>query len=123
MAFKKMYMDMKLNLIHLKTFFYLAYIHVLVDKKPNCKHKQRNVSLICYDGNSKTYCCYEPTIQKIVVTKEVTFDEFNLGLQGMKDPLLSLGTCIVTRLELSTIKHDVQEKNNDNGFDFPCNKV
>jgi hypothetical protein len=58
-----------------------------------------------------------------VVIKEVIFDEFNIGLQGVKDPLLSLGTCIVTRLELLTIKHDVQRKNNDNGFDFPCNKV
>ncbi len=123
MTFKKMYMGMKLNLINLKTFFYLAYIHVLIDKEPNCKHKWKNVFFIHYNGNSKTYCCYEPTIQKIMLTKEVIFDEFNLELQGVKDPLLSLGTSIVIRLELSTIKHDTQEKNNKNGFDFLCNKV
>jgi hypothetical protein len=58
-----------------------------------------------------------------MLTKEVIFDEFNLELQGVKDPLLSLGTSIVIRLELSTIKHDTQEKNNKNGFDFLCNKV
>lgn len=66
------------NLNHLKVFGNLAYIHVDKEEK-NLDAKAIKTTFIGCDSKRKDFRCYSPLLRKIIVSKDVLFDESQFG--------------------------------------------
>jgi hypothetical protein len=67
------------NLKHLRIFGHLVYVHV--GKKQGGKMGSKCIRCIytCYNEASKAYCCYNPKTQKMIISKDVGFNEDVMG--------------------------------------------
>lgn len=65
----------KPSVSHLKTFGCLAYIHVLDSLRTKLDDKSEKCVFIGYSERSKAYKLYNPTMKKVVISRDVCFDE------------------------------------------------
>ena len=68
---------MKPEVIHLRIFGFLVYIHVPKKKRTKIYPSGRNVVFIGYNDTSKAYQIYFPRFKKIDINRDVTFDEYS----------------------------------------------
>ncbi|KAI3509130.1 hypothetical protein L1887_24156 [Cichorium endivia] len=65
----------KPNVSHLRTFGCIAYAHIPSQKRNKLDDKSEKTILVGYSGNSKGYKLYNPATKKIIISRDVIFDE------------------------------------------------
>ncbi len=72
---KKNFTGKKLDVSHLIMFGCIAYMHVLDEKRSKLDAKDEKCIFIGYFLEQKGYRCFNPSIRKLQVNKDVVFDE------------------------------------------------
>jgi hypothetical protein len=65
----------KPNVSHLRMFDYIAYMHVLNEKRSKLDPKAKKCIFIGYSLEQKGYRCFNPSTRKLQVSRDVVFDE------------------------------------------------
>jgi hypothetical protein len=65
----------KLDVSHFKVFGCIAYVHVLDEKRSKLDPKAEKCIFIGYSLEQKGYRCFNPSTQKLQVSRDVVFDE------------------------------------------------
>ncbi len=68
-----------LDLSHLKVFGNLAYVHVDKEGEKKLDAKAIKTTFIGYDLETKGFRCYNLLLWKIIVSRDVFFDESQFG--------------------------------------------
>ncbi|GJZ58551.1 retrovirus-related pol polyprotein from transposon TNT 1-94 [Tanacetum coccineum] len=66
---------MKLTVSHLRVFGSIAYVHVPSQKRSKLDDRSEKHVFVCYDKHSKGYKLYNPVTRKVVVSRDVEFEE------------------------------------------------
>ena len=77
------YNGLKLDLSHLRIYGSSAYVHIPREKRSELEVKSIPCTLVGYDDESKAYRCYEPQQKRILITKDMVFNETVLGLPSV----------------------------------------
>ena len=65
----------KPNLSHLKVFGCIAYAHVPDQLRKKLDDKAEKCIFVGYSEETKAYKLYNPETQKVIISRDVTFDE------------------------------------------------
>jgi len=65
----------KPDVSHLRVFGYIAYVHVPDENRSKLDPKAEKCIFIGYSLEQKGYRCFNPSIQKLQVSRDVVFDE------------------------------------------------
>ena len=65
----------KPGISHLRVFRSIVHVHVPDERRMKLDDKSKSFIFIDYDANSKGYKLYNPRIKKIVISRDVIFDE------------------------------------------------
>jgi histone deacetylase 1/2 len=76
----EMYSGIKPNLRHLRVIGCVAYCLIPSEKRDKLAPTAIITFLVGYDSNSKAYRCYHPATRKIIISRDVRFDEQNFTL-------------------------------------------
>ena len=63
---------------HLRVFGSLAYVHVPIQRRCKLDDKSEKHAFVGYDKQSKGYKLYNPNTRKVIVRRDVEFDEEGL---------------------------------------------
>jgi hypothetical protein len=63
------------DLNHLKVFRMLVYIHVSKSQRSKLESKSIKCMMVGYNDRSKTYKCFDPKEKKVLISKDVVFDD------------------------------------------------
>jgi hypothetical protein len=77
------YTKRKLDISYLHLFGSTSYLYV--QKGSKLEPKSRPMTLVGYDELSKAYRCFDPTRRKIVISRDVIFNENLIGIQNPTD--------------------------------------
>ncbi|KAJ0851519.1 putative RNA-directed DNA polymerase [Helianthus annuus] len=81
----------KPNVEHLKIFGCLAYVHVPKQHRDKLNEKTEKAVFVGYSEHSKGYKLYNPQTNKIIISRDVVFDEdkqWVLPLESSKTPVI-----------------------------------
>jgi hypothetical protein len=81
---KQVYTGKPPQLGHLKVFGCLTYIYIFREKSGKLGLRAEQKIFVDYDDVSKAYQIYNPQIQKIVVTKDIIFNESFVGFRMLR---------------------------------------
>jgi hypothetical protein len=84
MTLKEKFTSKKPNVSHFIMFSYIAYMHVPNEKRSKLNPKVEKCIFIGYSLEQKGYRCFNPSIQKLEVSKDVVFDEMVSWYSPMK---------------------------------------
>ena len=84
---KEVFMSIKLDLIHLRIFVCLVYIHISKYKRNNLDPTRMKETFFGYSNASKAYRIYIKEGQRIEVRQDVIFDE-SIAFKKSKDLLI-----------------------------------
>jgi hypothetical protein len=65
----------KLDLSHLRIYGSIAWVHMNDECRTKLEPKSRKCLFVGYYEESKAYKCYDPQAQKILISKDVRFEE------------------------------------------------
>ena len=65
----------RLDMSHIHVFGSLCYCHVHVDNRKKLDPTREKELLVCYNNISKAYRVYIPSHRRIIVSRDVQFDE------------------------------------------------
>lgn len=74
--------DEKPFVAHFRVFRCLAYVHVPKENCSDLDAKSRQMTFLGYNVVSKAYCLYDPQSRKVVVSRDVVFDDRHTTSQG-----------------------------------------
>jgi hypothetical protein len=72
---KEKFIGKKPNVSHLRVFGCIRYVHVPDEKRSKLDPKAEKCIFIGYSLEQKGYRCFNPSIQKLQVSRDVVFDE------------------------------------------------
>jgi hypothetical protein len=72
---KEKFTGKKLVVSHFRVFSYIAYMHVIDEKRSKLDPKAEKCIFIGYYLEQKGYRCFNPSTQKLQVNRDVVFDE------------------------------------------------
>jgi hypothetical protein len=75
---KELFSGVKLDVHHLRMFGLKIYVHIFKEGRMKLEPIAFEGIFVGYDDYSKTYRCYDPKKQKIVISKDVKFDELSI---------------------------------------------
>jgi hypothetical protein len=75
MTLEEKFIGKKLNVLHLRVFGCIAYVHVPDEKRSKLDLKAEKCIFIGYYLEQKGYRCFNPSIRKLQVNRDVVFDE------------------------------------------------
>jgi hypothetical protein len=75
MTHEEKFTGKKRDVSHLKVFGCIAYVHDPDEKRSKLDPKAEKCIFIGYSLKQKIYRCFNPSIQKLQVSKDVVFDE------------------------------------------------
>jgi hypothetical protein len=86
---EEVFTGIKPHLGHLRVIGCTAYCHIPDVKRQKFDPKALPTLLLGYDENSKAYRCYHPPTRKIIISRDVKFDEqcFDPSLPEVTEPL------------------------------------
>jgi len=87
---KHKFSSLKLDLSNLKIFGCLTYLHVPKVDRKKLDSKTTSYMFLGYDSQTKAYRLYDRTRRKVIVSRDVVFDETKIGYQFLKDPEANL---------------------------------
>jgi hypothetical protein len=68
---------------HLRVFGSLAYVHVSKSQRSKLEAKSIKCMMVGYDDWSKAYRCFDPKEKKLLINKDVVFNERIIGLSTL----------------------------------------
>jgi len=71
----------KPNISYIRVFGCLAYSHIPEQLRSKLDSKAENMVLVGYASQSKGYRLYNPNSKRVVIKRDVTFDETKLVLE------------------------------------------
>jgi hypothetical protein len=71
---------------HLRAFGYVAYSHIPKENRKKLESKTRRCLMVGFDDISKSYRLYDPVSKKIILNRDVKFDESLIGFRHLKQP-------------------------------------
>ena len=69
------YFRKKPDLSHTRIFGVIAYVHIPDERRQKLDPKSEKCILVGYSLEQKGYKCYNPSTQKVRVSRHVVFDE------------------------------------------------
>ena len=72
---KQAWSGMYCSISHLRVFVYVAYAHVLKERRDKLDDKSEKCIFIGYSEQSKAYKLYNPVTKKTIISKDVVFKE------------------------------------------------
>ncbi|GKA63760.1 retrovirus-related pol polyprotein from transposon TNT 1-94 [Tanacetum coccineum] len=66
---------MKPTVSHLRIFRSIVYVHILSQRRSKLDDRSKKNVFVGYDKQSKGYKLYNPVTRKVVVSRDVDFDE------------------------------------------------
>jgi hypothetical protein len=78
------YSGTKPSVNHLKKIGPLAYLHVPKENRKKLDSKTQPCLFVGYDDQSKVYRLFDPFRRKIVLSRDVLFDENRIGFHHLK---------------------------------------
>ncbi len=72
---KEKFIGKKPDVSHLRVFGCIAYVHVPDEKRSKLDPKAKKCIFIGYSLEQKRYRCFNPSIRKLQVSRDVVFDE------------------------------------------------
>jgi hypothetical protein len=75
MTLEEKFTGKKPNVSHLRMFGCIAYVHVPDEKRSKLDPKAKKCIFIGYSLEQKGYSCFNPSTQKLQVSRDVVFDE------------------------------------------------
>jgi hypothetical protein len=75
MTYEEKFTGQKPDVSHLRVFGYIAYVHVLDEKRSKLNPKFEKCIFIGYSLKQKGYRCFNPSTQKLQVSRDVVFDK------------------------------------------------
>jgi hypothetical protein len=66
---------MKSSIYHFKVFCCVAYAHVLEEPRRNVDDRSEKCIFVGYNEQSKSYRMYNPITKKLIVSRDVKFQE------------------------------------------------
>jgi hypothetical protein len=84
---KEAFIGVKPEVSHFRMFGCLVYIHVPVEKRTKLEPSSRKGLFVGYNETSKAYKVYIPEQRKIVVSKDVKFEEDFASKKSSHEPL------------------------------------
>jgi hypothetical protein len=75
MRLEEKFTGKKPNVSHFRVFGCIAYVHVLDEKRSKLDPKDEKCIFIGYSLKQKGYRCFNPSIRKLQVSRDVMFDE------------------------------------------------
>jgi hypothetical protein len=75
MTLEEKFISKKLDVSHLKVFGCITYVHVPDENRSKLDPKAEKCILIEYSLKQKRYRCFNPSTQKLQVSRDVVFDE------------------------------------------------
>jgi len=75
MTFEEKFTSKKSDVSHLRVFSCIAYVHVPDEKRSKLDPKAKKCIFIGYSLEQKRYRCFNPSIRKLQVSRDVVFDE------------------------------------------------
>ena len=79
------YTGKSVDLKDLKIFGSLAFVHIPHGERKKLEYKSRKCMFVGYDLQSKAYRVYDHTRKKIIITRDVVFDEKRVGLHHLQE--------------------------------------
>jgi hypothetical protein len=74
---EEMYIGIRPNLSHLRVLGCVAYCHVQDNKRTKLEPKAIPTIFVGYDESTKAYCCYNLATRRILISRDVRFNERN----------------------------------------------
>jgi histone deacetylase 1/2 len=78
------YTGKQIKLDHLKIFGCMAYVHIPQEERQKLDTRTRKCMFVGYDTQSKAFRLYDPIRRKIVISRDVVFDEDHVGYQHLQ---------------------------------------
>jgi hypothetical protein len=76
------------DISHLRIFGCVSYIHI--QKRHKLEPKSRALTLVGYDELTKAYRCLDYKNKRILISRDVSFDESSIGIPDQHEPSSSL---------------------------------
>jgi hypothetical protein len=76
----------QVNLQNLRIFGCMAHVHIPDGERQKLDKKSHKCMFMGYDLESKAYRLYDPIRKKIIISRDVIFDEDHVGFQHLKPP-------------------------------------
>ncbi len=112
----------KPNVSHLIMFSYIAYMHVLDEKRSKLDPKAKKCIFIGYSLEQKGYRCFNPSIRKLQMSRDVVFDEmisWYSPLKIVKDGKARNGDVSLNVEQKSQLISGPQESSNSGSSSIP----
>lgn len=74
-ALEEAWSGRKLGVDQFRIFEYIVYVHILDEKRKKLDNKGEKYIFICMSSISKTYKLYFPSTMKLVISRDMVFDE------------------------------------------------
>lgn len=71
----ELWMGKKPSLLHVRKFGSDAYIHIPSQQRTKLDQKAKKLILVGYQADSTNYCLFDPETKKIILSRNVTFNE------------------------------------------------
>ncbi len=72
---KEKFTNKKPDVSHFKMFGYIAYVHVLDEKRSKLDPKTKKSIFIGYSLEKNIYKCFNPSTRKLQMNRDVVFDQ------------------------------------------------
>lgn len=76
---------LKPDVSHLRIYGCAAYLHIPKSSRDKLYPKASKTTLVGYDENTKGYRCFDPIKRKVLICRDVTFDESMLGIDSIQE--------------------------------------
>lgn len=93
----------KPNLVHIRIFGSIAYAHITKEFCKKFDAKSKRCILVGYQGDSKNYRLYNPSVDRIIISRDVIFNEIRRNVKLKHDG---------DYYYIITIKSEATENNN-----------
>jgi len=113
--------DYKPNISHIRVFGCLAYSHILEQLRSKLDSKAEIMVLVGYASQSKEYWLYNPNSKKVVIRRDVTFEETKFGA-GVTNEIVE-ATPYVNEFSIDMQTQDNSGVSSEDNSDAPsCDK-
>jgi len=90
MTLEERYIGQKPSVDHFRVFGCLAYYHIPSQDRRKLDSKSSKCLFLGYDANTKAYRAYDPQKRKIIISRDLIFDETKVGLSHLTNQEPSL---------------------------------
>lgn len=100
---------------HFRIFGSIAYSHIPDEKRGKLYDKSEKCIMVGYSENSEAYCLYNPITKKLIISRDVEFNE--------EDSRKWEAMCQVHHFKIRLLHHQVKKIHHQEGQEETCNPL